>query len=165
MHSVSSIKDPSQRNEATPPGGSEVHWLLVIDHQVARIFHAEILAAVPQKIYPPNPKDHFGQAPQAYDFTRGKEKPNLTSFFEPVAQALQGSGKILIFGTGKGSSSEMDLFVAWSKLHHPGLAQRILGTVVVDEHHLTEGQLLARAREFYADEAKGFSKSLRPRKA
>jgi hypothetical protein len=69
-----------------------------------------------------------------------------------VAQALQAAEQILILGTGTGTSSEMDQFVAWLKLHHPGLAKRIIGSLVVDEHHLTEGQLLAKAREFYANE-------------
>ena len=43
----------------------------------------------------------------------------------------------------------MDQFVAWLRLHHPSLAERIIGCLVVDEHHLSEGQLLEKAREFY----------------
>jgi hypothetical protein len=42
-------------------------------------------------------------------------------------------------------------FIAWLKVHHADLAKRIIGSLVVDEHHLTESQLLAKAREFYAD--------------
>jgi hypothetical protein len=63
---------------------------------------------------------------------------------------LQGAGNILVFGTGTGTSSEMEQFVAWSKTHHPELAQRIIGTLTVNEHHLTDDQLLAKARELYA---------------
>jgi hypothetical protein len=59
---------------------------------------------------------------------------------------------MLILGTDTGTSSETDQFVAWLKLHHPELAKRIIGSLVVDEHHLTDGQLLAKAREFYANE-------------
>ena len=61
-------------------------------------------------------------------------------------------GRMLILGTGTGTSSEMDQFVAWLKLHHPDLAKRIIGSLVVDEHRLTDGQLLAKAGEFYANE-------------
>jgi hypothetical protein len=46
----------------------------------------------------------------------------------------------------------MDQFVAWLKLHHPELAKRIIGSLVVDEPHLIDGQLLAKAREFYAND-------------
>jgi hypothetical protein len=48
----------------------------------------------------------------------------------------------------------MDLFMVWLKLHHPEMAKRIIGSLVVDEHHRTEGQLLAKAREFYAGASK-----------
>jgi hypothetical protein len=31
------------------------------------------------------------------------------------------------------------------------VAGKVIGSVVVDAHHTTEGQLLAQAREFYAE--------------
>jgi hypothetical protein len=34
--------------------------------------------------------------------------------------------------------------------HHGDVAKRIVGSIVIDETHLTEGQLLAKARECYA---------------
>ena len=45
----------------------------------------------------------------------------------------------------------MDMLLADLKDHHPDVAQKIIGSVTVDAHHTTEGQLLAQAREFYAD--------------
>jgi len=36
------------------------------------------------------------------------------------------------------------------KKHHHDVAARIIGSVVIDEHHLTEDQLLAKARELFA---------------
>jgi hypothetical protein len=126
------------------------HWLLVIDHHQARIFRSEMTGAVPQRISPHAPEDYFRHAPNSKDFSRGQEKPEPNSFFEPVARALHAAGQILIFGTGTGKSSEMDQFVAWLKIHHAELAKRIIGALVVDQHHLTEAQLLAKARDFYA---------------
>jgi hypothetical protein len=35
------------------------------------------------------------------------------------------------------------------KRNHKHLAKRVVGSVVVDEHHLTEDQLLAKARELF----------------
>jgi hypothetical protein len=141
-----------ERSETTAAGakGDEAHWLLVIDHHEARIFRSEIHGAVPQQILPHEPDDYFRHAHHSKDFSRGQEKPDPNSFFEPVVAALQAPGSILIFGTGTGEGSEMEQFVAWSKHHHPELAGRIIGSVVVDEHHLSENQLLAKAREFYA---------------
>jgi len=142
-----------ERSETAPPVANEkeTHWLLVIDHHEARIFRSEMHGALPQQILPHEPDDYFRHAHNSKDFSRGQEKPDPNSFFEPVAQALPAAGQILIFGTGTGTSSEMDQFIAWLMLHHPELAKRIIGSVVVDEHHLTVDQLLEKAREFYAN--------------
>jgi hypothetical protein len=129
----------------------EAHWLLVIDHHEARIFRAEMDGVLPRQILPHEPDGYFRHAAHSQDFTRGREKPDPNSFFEPVAKALPAGGRILIFGSGTGMSSEMDQFIAWARQHHPELAARIIGTLVVDEHHLTDGQLLVKAREYYAN--------------
>ncbi len=142
-----------ERSETPAPATAnkaESHWLLVINHHEARIFRSEMHGAVPQRILPHEPEDYFRHAPHSKDFSRGQEKPEPNSFFEPVVKALQSGGPILIFGSGTGTSSEMEQFVVWAKLRHPEFASRIVGALVIDEHHLTEGQLLAKAREFYA---------------
>lgn len=142
-----------ERSETTPPetNGKEAHWLLVIDHHEVRLFRSEMDGVLPQQILPHEPEDYFRHAHNSKDFSRGREKPDPNSFFEPVTRALQATGQILIFGSGTGTSSEMDQFIAWLKLHHPELARRIIGSLVVDEHHLTKDQLLAKAREFYVN--------------
>jgi hypothetical protein len=106
--------------------------------------------AVPQQIRPHVPEDYFRHAHNSKDFSRGQEKPEPNSFFEPVASVLNGAGKILVFGSGTGTSSEMAQFVAWLHELRPAVAKRVVGTVVVDENHLTEAQLLAKARDFFA---------------
>jgi hypothetical protein len=140
-----------ERSEQTvvEPNGGVVHWLLVIDHHVARLFRSELHGAVPQWLSPHEP-EFFRHAQNSQNLSRGKEKPDPNSFFGPVAKALEVAGPILIFGTGTGSGSEMEQFVAWARHHHPDLAKRIIGSVAVDENHLTDDQLLAKAREFYA---------------
>jgi hypothetical protein len=132
------------------PQSTDSHWLLVIDHQEARIFRAEMHGAIPQKILPHEPDRYFRHAHNSKDFSRGHEKPEPNSYFEPVAEALHAKGQILVFGSGTGGSSEMEQFIAWVKLHRPEVAGRIVGSLVVDEHHLTTDQLLSKAREYYA---------------
>ncbi len=72
------------------------------------------------------------------------------AFYEAVAQTLRSAEKILIFGSSTGSSSAMDHLLVDLKDHHPDLAQKVIGTVIVNEQHMTEDQLLAQARSFYA---------------
>jgi hypothetical protein len=148
-----SLRHFLERSETTPPaaGDGEAHWLLVIDHHEARLFRSETPGAAAERILPHAPSEYFRHAHHSMDFSRGQEKPDPNSFFEPVAHALRAATRILIFGTGAGASSEMNQFTAWARIHHPEMARRIIGSLVVDEHHLTESQLLAKARDFYAD--------------
>ncbi len=44
----------------------------------------------------------------------------------------------------------MGQFLTELKHHHSDVAKCIVGSVVLEEHHLTEEQLLAKARDFYA---------------
>jgi hypothetical protein len=154
---VMSLRNFLERSESLMPevNESEAHWLVVINHHEARIFRSEMRGAIPQHILPHEPEGNFRHAHTSMDFARGQEKPDANSFFEPVAKALRGARQILIFGTGKGTSNEMDQFIAWLQTHHLQLATRVIGSLVVDEHHLSEGQLLAKAREFYASQGRG----------
>ncbi|HTB63791.1 MAG TPA: hypothetical protein VK737_09400 [Opitutales bacterium] len=139
-------------SETVLPESSQplVHILVVIDHHQARLFRTEMNGAVPQLIQPHQPNEFFRQAHEDRNFFSGKEKSAPNGFFEPVAKALKDVGQILIFGTGTGTSSEMEQFTVWLKKHHAELARRVVGTVVVDEQHLTEPQLLEKARAFYS---------------
>lgn len=141
-----------ERSEPTGPeaGARTADWLLLIDHHEARIFRTEMAAPVPQCILPPGSADEINPANKAKDFSRGRDKPDANTFFEPVARALAAAGPILVCGSGTGKSSAMDQFVTWAKIHHPELARRIIGALVVDAHHLTQDQLLAKAREHFA---------------
>jgi hypothetical protein len=141
-----------KRSETPAPdaAAAEAHWLVVIDHHEARIYRSEMSGTLPERILPHEPSDFFRHAHNSKDFSRGKEKPDPNSFFEPVASALKQAGRILLFGTGKGTSSEMEQFVGWLGTHHADIASRVLGSVVIDEHHLSEAQILLKAREFYS---------------
>jgi len=44
----------------------------------------------------------------------------------------------------------MDHLLVELKGHHPDVARRIIGSVVVNEQHMTDNQLLAEARAFCA---------------
>ena len=153
VEDVMELRHFLKQSETTPPetDAKAAHWLLVIDHHEARIFRSELHGADPGLILPHNPKEYFRHARDSEEVSRGKEKPDPNSFFEPVAKALQAAGQILIFGTGTGASSEMEQFITWAKVHRPDLAKRIIGARAVDEQHLTVDQLLAKARDFYAN--------------
>jgi hypothetical protein len=134
---------------AAPPAPVGTHLLVVIDHRQARIYNAELRGTVPTSITPYDPHGYGRDLHYNQDDSNGQRKPERKSFYEAVAKTLQGAKQILMFGTGTGASSAMEQLMLDLKKHHHELAERVIKTVAVDEHHLTEGQLLAKARDLF----------------
>jgi hypothetical protein len=111
------------------------HMLVVIDHREARIYDTEMHGSVPQRITPYDPFG-FGR-----DLHYNQD--------EAVAKTLRGAKQVLMFGSATGASSAMEALVAELKQNHADIAERIVGTFTIDEHHLSEDQLLAKARELF----------------
>ena len=127
------------------------HLLVVIDHQEAKVYRTEVVGAVPERIAPYDPHGHGRHLHSAHEWTDGKSQPERKSYYEAVAKTLRGAGQVLLFGSGTGKSSAMDQLLADLTAHHADVAKTVIGSVVVDAHHTTEGELLARARQFYSE--------------
>ena len=139
-----------ESSESTPTGvnGNVTHWLLVIDHHGARLFRSHQHGTNPQTIGSHDAQAGFRNTPHGENVTRGHETVGQKEYFDLIAAALHPCERLLIFGAGTGTSSEMDQFVHWLKLHHRDLAGRIIGTKAVDEHHLSNDQLLTKSQHF-----------------
>jgi hypothetical protein len=138
-------------NETAAPPTSGTHLLVVIDHREARVYQTELHGSVPQCITPFDPHGFGRQLHYVQDDSNGKRKPERKSFYDAVVKTLTGAGSILIFGSGTGTSSAMVHLVEELRTHHHELAQHIVGEVILDQQHLSENQLLAVARSFYAN--------------
>lgn len=149
---VMDIRHFLERSEevSTPLVVEGTHLLVVIDHREARIYKTELHGSVPQRITPYDPHGFGRYLHYVQDDSNGQRKPERKSFYEAVAKSMQGAQKVLVFGSGTGASSAMEQLLAELKRHHPELARRVVASIAVDEQHLTENQLLAKAREFYA---------------
>jgi len=130
-----------------------VHLLVVIDHRQARVYRTQMHGSLPQRVTPYDPGGFGRHLHYVQDDSTGKRKPERKSFYNAVAKLLEDAEEVLLFGSGTGTSSAMEHLLAELKLHHGDVAERIVGSIVLDETHLTEDQLLARAREFYASPA------------
>jgi hypothetical protein len=141
-----------ERSGAVEPeaAAAGVHLLVVIDHRQARVYKTEVHGSVPQRVTPYNPGGFGRHLHNVQDDSNGQRKPERKSFYEAIAKTLEGAERILLFGSGTGASSAMDELLAELKHHHGALAKRIVGSIVLDETHLSEDQLLAKARDFYA---------------
>ncbi len=130
-----------------------VNLLVVIDHRQARIYKSELRGTTPERIVPYDPDGAGRHLHYVDNDSNGQRRPELKSYYEAIAKALHGATAILIFGGGTGASSAMVQLVAELKLRHKDIAATIVGSVAVDDHHLSDDQLLAKAREFYASAA------------
>ncbi len=141
-----------EKSETKAPASAATgtHLLVVIDHRQARIYSAELKDSIPHKIVPYDPFGFGRDLHYNQDDSNGQRKPEQKSFYEAIAKTLGGAQKILLFGTGTGGSSAMDVLLADLKKHHHDTAAKVVGSVTIDEHHLTDNQLLAQARELFA---------------
>ena len=151
VDTVMRIRDFLTQSQSHSPAAAEPgqHILVVIDHREARIYGSNIEGSVPQRIVA---HDHGGTHRYLHNVdnnANGQRKSDLKAFYEAVAKALTGSQQILIFGSATGTSSAMTHLLSELNAHHSEIARKVIGTVAVDASHMTEPQLLAKAREFY----------------
>lgn len=135
------------------PMAAGTHLLVVINHRQARIYKTELKGSVPEQITPYDPGGFNRHLHYVQDDSNGQRKPERKSFYSDVAKALRGAEKILVFGSGTGASSAMEHLLSELKHQHADVARHIIGSIVLDEKHMTENQILAKAREFYAKDA------------
>ena len=128
-----------------------LHLLVVIDHHEARVYRTELHGAVPERIVPYDPHGFGRHLHSSHEWSDGKRHPERKSFYEAIAKTLRGAEQALIFGSGTGRSSAMEQLLEDLKAHHADVSEKVIGSVVVDAHHTTENQLLAQARDFYAE--------------
>jgi hypothetical protein len=133
------------------PLAAAPHLLVVIDHHEAKVYRTEVHGAVPERIAPYDPHGYGRHLHSAHEWTDGKRLPERKSFYEAIAKTLRGAEQVLLFGSGTGRSSAMEMLLADLKAHHPDVTKTVIGSVVVDAHHTTENELLAQARQFYAE--------------
>jgi hypothetical protein len=128
----------------------ENQMLVAIDHREARIYKTDLKGTVPVRIMPEDPHGFDRELRNDQNGGDGKRRPERKSFYEAIAKALHGAESILLFGDGHGESSAMDCLIADLKHSHADLAKLIIGSITIDPKHLTEGEMLAKAREFHA---------------
>lgn len=123
--------------EAAPPIPSDI--VVIIDHAGARVFlAAPDDGATPQELQHIDCTQHDADREEGYSAD--------TQFFDAVAAAVSGDGRIVVIGHGKGKGNEADHLMAHLARHHSAVHARVAREIVVDLPHLTVPQLLSLAR-------------------
>jgi hypothetical protein len=149
---------------APPATGAGTHLLVVIDHHKAKVYRAQEHGTSPRLIAPDDVDGNGRHLHEVGKDSTGQRRPELKSFYEEVAKELTGAGQNLLFGGGTAACSAMEHLRAELERHHPELARRVIGSVVIDDRQLTEDQLLAQARAAFAAHVTSPSFNVFPRR-
>lgn len=125
------------------------HVLVIMNHTATTVYHLELGKEGKEELIPGDNLGHHKHVHSKHDYSDHIEKPNNHTYYEAITASLEGAEKILIFGSGTGSSNAMDLYVAWLLEHHPKLSDNVVDAMIVDESHLTEEQMLHKAGLFF----------------
>jgi stalled ribosome rescue protein Dom34 len=117
------------------------HAVVWIDHKEARVFHVHPTSTDETTILAP--QHHIHRHPKGRGEAR-EHPDDLIRFFTAVARTLQGADAVLIVGP---SSAKLELLRHFHQ-HDRVLESRVVGIESAD--HPTDGQIVARAREYFA---------------
>jgi hypothetical protein len=151
MHLRHFLESPD--SQAQIPSADASLVVIAIDHHEARIYHADLDGTIPKRIVPYDPFGFGRHIRHHADDFNGKRPRELKSYYEAIIKTIQNAKAILIFGEAVGGSSAADELMLELKERHHDLAQKVVQMFRVDEHHLTEDQLLAKSREFFSTRA------------
>ncbi len=151
MNDTSAIRHAFQHlPDRTVDGESLSRFLVVIDHRHANIYTSTNSGSVPVVVTPAESDGDARHLHHARDTAGGPRRPGVRRFYKEVIAAIENARSILVFGSSNGGDGAMVHLMAELETHHPKIAARVVGNRLLDQQHLTEDQMLAAAREYYA---------------
>jgi hypothetical protein len=140
---TASAAESSSRN-----GGA----ILVLNYHRAEIYLSDVVGTRPTSVLPADPHGTRRTMHHKADNPTGWYGEPDRRWYADIASALAPARQILLIGNGVGHSDVTTQFKAFLAEHNPEISDRVDGTIDTDEEDLTEGQVLALAREFYDDQ-------------
>lgn len=145
--------DVSSKSHAAPAGDAATaapNLMVVMDHHGAKIYHVDVAAAdASQHAIKPYDPHHFQHHLTHKDQSReeGQRTAEDPGYYEHIAQALAGAGKIVVIGHGTGKSNAAHHLLEYLKSHHSETHQRVVSEMSAELSSVTTGQLLEMAHE------------------
>ena len=129
-------------------GREDASFVVTVDHHEARIYVVGSGGGDPDvRTIRPHDPHHFLHHLEHRDQSResGKRAPEDADFYERIAAALTGQGRIVLVGHGKGRSNAAHHFADALAARHPEIFNRVVGELVEDLSSVTAPQLFALA--------------------
>ncbi len=132
------------------PDISEKFVVLTITQHETRVWATGISkGALPEKIFAPSGLNshHFRTDPVNHG--RG-DGPGVPAYFEQIVKSISGASEILLIGHGHGKASSMLHFIQYLERKHAVLASKVVDALDTNIDAMTEPQILAMARDWFA---------------
>ncbi|MCW1919946.1 hypothetical protein NX862_14390 [Rhodobacter sp. KR11] len=118
--------------------------VVVIDHAEARVYP---LPPAPGPLPQERHHLHHSTDRSQQDSDRDENFPADKRFFDAIATAVAGQGRIVVIGHGTGQSNEAHHLMTWLGAHRAPVHARVACTLTADLSHATLRQLLDDARQ------------------
>jgi hypothetical protein len=130
--------------------GAGPNLMVVMDHHAAKLYDVDVMAAdASQHAIKPYDPHHFQHHLTHKDQSReeGQRTAEDPSYYERIAQALAGAGKIVVVGHGTGKSNAAHHLLEYLKAHHTETHRRVVREMSAELSSVTTRQLLEMAHE------------------
>lgn len=117
------------------------HAVLWIDHHEARVIHFNADTAEEARVHPAGEPRHLHVKAGSASGTHVTDEPK---FFNDVTKAIADAHEVLVTGPSTAKAQ----FLKHIHKHAPQLMEKIAGVETLS--HVTDNQLLAEARKFFA---------------
>lgn len=129
--------------------------IALITRKEARVWpHGTDHSSAAETIRPPDPKANHAHVRTGNDNHMHHVDSADKVYFDQIARALEGAGRLLLVGHGTGKSSEVDRFRGFLRDKKPHLARHVVGTMHVNLEAMTEPEVLAMARDWFVKQVK-----------
>jgi len=142
-------KAAGARHSGEPGSDVQNRVLVVMDHREARIYRSLARGTTPEVVQSNDPDRGARYLHNVDNESNGQRRPDLKSYYDAIAKSLRGVESVLVFSGGKGTSNAGEQLILQLASHNKELVPKVIGVVSVDEHHMTEDQILAKARDVY----------------
>ena len=134
---------------------NSVDVVAVIDHHEAKLYRVNLSSNQHGETLKPYDPHHFLHHLHHRDEKReeGQRAPEDLTFYDRIAEALRDAGRIVLLSHGTGLSNASQILADRLKKHHPNVYARIVRQADVNTSAMTEGEIIAYARQALATDA------------
>jgi len=156
-HYLASAGISPENPYGTPPAAkpASVDVVALVDHHGAKLFRVNLsLDQHSETIRPYDPHHFLHHLHHRNELReRGQRAPEDLTYYDRIAESLRDADRIVLLCHGTGLSNASQVLSEQLKTYHPGIYARIVRQAEVNTSAMTQGEILAYARQVLMPEA------------